>query len=497
MTGSWGVRGDDTRSLPGCPTWSLPGYDVEEMLGFGATGEVWRARQRATGETVALKRLRPGAGPAAVEALRREAAVLRTLDSPYVVGLRDVVGTGSEAVLVLDHAAGGSLAALLSRRGHLSPAEVVTVAAPLAEALAAAHARGLVHGDVSPSNVLFTADGMPLLTDLGLAGRLGEQPERLAGTAEYVDPGVVAGRAPDAASDVWALGALCFHLLAGCPPHEGAGVDEVLAGSATGSRAPLGLLAPTTPRSLVAVVESALAGDPSARPAAEDLALALHRAQAAGPVRLTGELPPAAPLPDLRETHAVPRRHRPVPAPRRRRLPRPSGPALAGSGLVLLLLSGGLAWALAGSGSAAPSLPPVPAAPAAAGADGVWLPVLDRLDAQRARAFAAADPALLAAVYVPGAAVGAADTAAVRALAADGHRAQGVRHEVRSVRVRSATAQRVELRVVDVLSPQVVTDVDGAEVQALPGRGPAAFDVTLVGAGDGWRISAVAPRAQS
>ena len=102
------------------------------MLGFGSSGEVWRARDLATGEDVALKRLRPGAGPDAVEALRREAAVLRTLDTPYVVGLRDVLGTGAEAVLVLDLAAGGSLATLLSRRGRLSPGEVVTVAAPLA-----------------------------------------------------------------------------------------------------------------------------------------------------------------------------------------------------------------------------------------------------------------------------------------------------------------------------------------------------------------------------
>lgn len=473
-------------------TWALPGYDVEVMLGFGATGEVWRARQLATGETVALKRLRPGAGPAAVEALRREAAVLRSLDTPYVVGLRDVVGTGSEAVLVLDHAAGGSLAALLSRRGHLSPAEVVTVAAPLAEALAAAHARGLVHGDVSPSNVLFTAEGMPLLTDLGLAGRLGEQPDRLAGTAEYVDPGVVAGRAPDAASDVWALGALCFHLLAGSPPHEGSAVTDVFEGSAGGSRAPLGLLAPTAPRSLVGVVESALVLDPAGRPSALALAQALHRAQPAAPVRLTGEPPPAAPVPDLRETHAVPRARSVQPrAARRRRLPRPSPGALAGVGAVLVLLAAGLTWALGSGGASAPAaLPPVTSQPSPS-APSPWAAVLDRLDTQRASAFAQADPVRLAPVYVPGAAAAEADTRAVRALAAAGHRAAGVRHQVRSVQVRSATTQRVELRVEDVLTPQVVIDAAGRELDRRPGRGPTSFDVTLLRAADGWRLDAV------
>ncbi len=122
--------------------WSLPGYDVEALLGFGATGEVWRAREQATGDTVALKRLRAGADPSAVDALRREASLLRSLDTPYVVRLRDVLGSGEGTVLVLDHAPGGSLAALLARRGSLEPGEVVTVGAPLAQALAAAHAAG-------------------------------------------------------------------------------------------------------------------------------------------------------------------------------------------------------------------------------------------------------------------------------------------------------------------------------------------------------------------
>ncbi|TAL15904.1 MAG: serine/threonine protein kinase, partial [Frankiales bacterium] len=187
--------------------WSLPGFDVQCLLGFGATGEVWRAVELATGETVALKRLREGAD---ADALRREAALLAGLDTPYVVRLRAVVGS----VLVLDHAAGGSLAALLARRGALDPGEVVTIAAPLAQALAAAHARGLVHGDLTPANVLFTADGMPLLSDLGLARLAGQRLATVDGTAEYVDPAVAAGGEPDAAADVWALAAVCHHLLA-------------------------------------------------------------------------------------------------------------------------------------------------------------------------------------------------------------------------------------------------------------------------------------------
>ncbi|MCW2679736.1 MAG: Serine/threonine protein kinase, partial [Frankiales bacterium] len=231
--------------------WSLPGYDVQALLGFGATGEVWRACELATGDTVALKRLRAGADPSAVDALRREASLLRSLDTPYVVRLREVVGSGAETVLVLDHAPGGSLATLLARRGSLEPGEVVTIGAPLAQALAAAHSRGLVHGDVTPSNVLFTADGMPLLSDLGLARVAGERLASVDGTAEYVDPAVAGGGDPDAAADVWALAAVCHHMLAGSPPHDGGSVAEVLSAATSGSRAPLGLLAPSAPRALV------------------------------------------------------------------------------------------------------------------------------------------------------------------------------------------------------------------------------------------------------
>lgn len=490
--------------------WELPGYHVQDMLGFGASGEVWRAREVLTGQTVVLKRLRPGAGKAAEQALHREAEVLAAVDTPYVVGLRAVV----DGVLVLDHAEGGSVATLLAGRGRLTPGEVVTVAAPVAQALSALHTAGLVHGDLSPGNVLLTGTGMPMLSDLGLVGRVGEQPERLHATAEYLDPTVATGRAPDAASDVWALGALCFHLLAGCPPHEGIAVQEVLAGSATGSRAPLGLLVPDAPRALVAAVESALALDPGTRPTATDFAAALHQAQPAAPVRLTAEPASATVVQQLRETHAVPRELDPAPAPPPRR--RPSSGALACLGLVVALLGGGLAWAVSGSGaSASAGLPPVtasslaassppsaspssaaaqaPAPSAAVPATPDWSGLLDRLDARRARAFALADPALLAGIYVPGSATGRADVAIVRALAESGRHVRGVRHTLHSVRVRSRTPARVSLRVVDSLAPHTVLDARGEVLGARPGRGQTALQVTLVRGRDGWRIQQMRP----
>jgi hypothetical protein len=482
--------------------WSLPGYDVQALLGFGGTGEVWRARELATGEVVALKRLRAGADPSALAALRREATVLRSLDTPYVVRLRAVLGEGDDPVLVLDHAGGGSLAALLARRGSLDPGEVVTVAGPLAQALAAAHARGLVHGDLSPSNVLFSSEGMPLLTDLGLARLADDGAQASAGTAEYLDPAVAAGGAPTPASDVWSLAAVCHHMLAGSPPHEGDGVGDVLTAARSGSRAPLGLLAPSAPRPLVEAVERALDPDPSARPDAAAFAGLVRRAHAAAPVRLTGA-PAAGPVPVVRETHAVPRHGAPSPQPADgRRRPRWLAPVLAAA--VLLAAAAGLGWWL-GRGDDAPaaaavlpaaSASPSPsttasASPTATAPD--WAAVLEELDAVRARAFASGDLGLLAQVYAPGAAGLAADTSLLQELTSAGRTASGVRHQVRSVEEREIGTDRVRLRVVDVLAGYEVRAADGGVVTRTPARGEAPYDVELARTSDGWRLVEVRP----
>ncbi|MDP9437093.1 MAG: protein kinase, partial [Actinomycetota bacterium] len=113
----------------------LPGLEVLDRLGSGA-GEVWRARDRGTGELVVVRRVEP----AVLEdgRLGGEADVLRELDTPHLVRVRAVLADEGATWLVLDHAPGGSLAALLRRRGRLDAGEVVTVGVPLAEALAAA-----------------------------------------------------------------------------------------------------------------------------------------------------------------------------------------------------------------------------------------------------------------------------------------------------------------------------------------------------------------------
>jgi serine/threonine protein kinase len=101
----------------------VPGYAVGHLLGFGAAGEVWLAYDDATGDAVALKRLRVGSDVSARDRIRREAAVLAAIEHPHLVRLRTVVTLADELVLVLDYAPGGSLAALTTARGRLAPAK--------------------------------------------------------------------------------------------------------------------------------------------------------------------------------------------------------------------------------------------------------------------------------------------------------------------------------------------------------------------------------------
>jgi hypothetical protein len=310
----------------------------------------------------------------------------------------------------------------------------------------------------------------------------------------------------------------------------------VLDAAVGGERAPLGLLAPSAPRALVAAVEAALVPEPADRPDAAAFAGLLGRAHAAAPVLLTGGPAAAEPPPAVRATHAV----RTAPAhaqpARRRRLP-PG--VLVATGLVLLLVLGALGGWLWGrrDGGPAPALPraapvpsagpaaapsagppaapsavPLPAAPAvpsatsssdpeqaAPGQDGAaaeqvdWAAVLDELDAGRAQAFASGEPARLAEVYAPASAGLAADAAALRSLSEQRQTAEGVRHAVRSVELLEGGSGRARLRVVDVLGGYAGADAQGAVVSRAPARGPQEFLVDLQETPAGWRLVQVRP----
>ncbi len=256
--------------------WRVRGYVLEQQLGRGGSSEVWRARIAATGERVALKRLLvPGAGQ--LQRAHAEAAKLAVLDHPHLVRLHALVPDGSAAVLVLDLADGGSLAELIAVRGRLTEGEVITALAPVAAALAYLHGAGVVHGDVSAANVLFSARGTALLADLGVARLTGDE-SGTESTPAYVDPIVARGEFPSPSSDVFMLAAVALHALVGEPLWQGGTVDAVLERARDGDLAAVGarLAAAGVDEAMADVVRRALHPDPLHRGSAADLALDLR-----------------------------------------------------------------------------------------------------------------------------------------------------------------------------------------------------------------------------
>ena len=324
---------------------SVGDYDLEQQIGAGASGTVWKAHRRGpVARTVALKRLRSGSGAADLARMRREATVLTELDHPHVVRVLEVLHDGDGVAIAMQYAPGGSLDDLLAERGRLAPGQVVAVAAPVADALASAHRRGVLHGDVKPANILFTSDGEPLLTDFGVARTLGlVTSDQVSGTAEYLAPELLDGAQPDPRADVYALAVVCYRALTGRPPYTGPAPLAVVRAADAGVHDRLDD-DPAVPGPLARVVEQAMARDPDRRFAtADEFARALRTTVPAGEVRVPGPARVAAAAADdvasgLTTTFG-PRPPRPEPDRERRgwRVPALVGVlALAAGGIVLL-----------------------------------------------------------------------------------------------------------------------------------------------------------------
>jgi serine/threonine-protein kinase len=272
-------------------------YQVVRELGRGATGVVLLARERLLHRAVALKLLHPelARSAAARERFRREARIVAQLPAhPGIVpclGYDEVAlaDGGVACALAMPYVAGETLDARLAAGGRLPWREAAAVLAALADALEHAHGHGVVHRDLKPENVLLAraadaAPARPLLTDFGVAARPAHDDPRAAdhsaGTPRYMAPEQFAGdHAADPRSDVYALGALGYHLLAGRPPFDGRHAGALAVQHCTAVVPPLAPLAPGAPATLVAVIERCLAKDPGHRwPGAAALGAALRAA---------------------------------------------------------------------------------------------------------------------------------------------------------------------------------------------------------------------------
>lgn len=294
----------------------VAGYSTGRLLGRGGSASVWLAIEQRTGREVALKCFhdpesqeqgaRTPDGTLGVDAIRREIRILSVLNHQHLVRAHAAVvpsaGAGAGvAALVMDYAPGGSLAALVAAHGRISVGETVTVLTPVAQALAYLHGQGFTHADVSPGNVLFTAHGKPLLSDVGMARMLGDPAATgPAGTPGFQDPAPVdavrAGLQPE--RDVYSVAALGWFCLTGHSPAR------------TLDRMPLSLLVPGVPPDLAAILEAGLSEDRRLRPTAAALASAAYRSAAAAPLDLASSVHPSV-LPQLLT-------RRPAPEPSRR-----------------------------------------------------------------------------------------------------------------------------------------------------------------------------------
>ena len=213
----------------------IASYTVERRLGAGGMGEVWRARDERLGRDVAIKLLLPHPSDAAdrARALQREARAAGALNHPNVLTVYDVGEHGGAPYLVTECLEGESLRARL-RAGALSVDAALDVALQIARGLAAAHGSGIVHRDLKPENIFLALDGRVKILDFGLATRPGSVPQAspspelapditrslVAGTAGYMAPEQLRGEVVDRRADVFALGAVLYEMLAGCPPFK-------------------------------------------------------------------------------------------------------------------------------------------------------------------------------------------------------------------------------------------------------------------------------------
>ncbi|MFD4652714.1 MULTISPECIES: protein kinase domain-containing protein [unclassified Streptomyces] len=267
-------------------------YLLEEPIGRGATGTVWRARQRETagaeaavagqpGETVAIKVLKEELANDADVVMRflRERSVLLRLTHPNIVRTRDLVVEGELLALVMDLVEGPDLHRYLRENGPFSPVAASLLTAQVADALAASHADGVVHRDLKPANVLLKQNGgemHPMLTDFGIA-RLADSPgltrtHEFVGTPAYVAPESAEGRPQTSAVDIYGAGILLYELVTGRPPFSGGSALEVLHQHLSAEpRRPS-----TVPDPLWTVIERCLRKNPEERPSAENLARGLR-----------------------------------------------------------------------------------------------------------------------------------------------------------------------------------------------------------------------------
>jgi serine/threonine-protein kinase len=250
-------------------------YRVQRLLGKGGMGAVYLADDEVLSELVALKVISSAFAAdetAMIARFRREAAAARKVSSPSVIRIHDL-GEARPGLLYLsmEYFAGRTLAELMAQRGSLPLDDTRDILKQIAGGLEAAHQAGVIHRDLKPSNVLIGERGAVKIIDFGLATTaMGEgltATGAILGTPHYMAPEQVRGKAVDARSDIYALGALAYHLVCGRPPFTGDNAIAIGFAHLSEPPPPPRLLRKDCPPNLEAAILAALAKDPDDRPA--------------------------------------------------------------------------------------------------------------------------------------------------------------------------------------------------------------------------------------
>jgi tetratricopeptide (TPR) repeat protein len=266
-------NGDTDATAPRTRLPQIPGYEVETVLGSGGMGVVFRARHLALGRTVAIKMLLAGAfaGPSELARFRREAEALAGLRHPNIVQIYDAGEVDGHPYFTMELVDGGSLASRDSATPQPArqPAKLV---ATLARAVQFAHTAGIVHRDLKPGNILQGPDGIPKITDFGLALPVADGTRftisgARVGTPSYMAPEQALGKssAIGPAVDIYALGAVLYELLTGQPPFRGETAAETERRVITDDPLPPSRLNATIPRDLETICLKCLGKEPESR----------------------------------------------------------------------------------------------------------------------------------------------------------------------------------------------------------------------------------------
>jgi eukaryotic-like serine/threonine-protein kinase len=243
-------------------------YRLVELIGQGGMATIFQALDTQLGRDVAIKLLRPEylRDPDFSSRFRQEAQNAASLNHPNVVSVYDYGEDPSGPYIVMEYVDGEDLATILRRNGSLPPAQAARVAAAVARALAAAHARGIVHRDVKPGNVLIGRDGRVKVVDFGIARAVAEAQMTLPGTTlgsvHYFSPEQARGETATNESDIYSLGIVLYEMLTGRRPWEGDSAASVALARLSGPVPDPVLVRPSLPPDLAAITRKALASSP-------------------------------------------------------------------------------------------------------------------------------------------------------------------------------------------------------------------------------------------